>query len=185
MIFKPKIQDQTPFPILSLNKNINPNNNKISISITSWNVNGLSDPSNITDLLSYMYNNKVIYMIQEIHQPSEHVKKRINHAAPITFFKQGESHSSGVALTIPFSSSNLTIQPSTINLKDGNHRVIWSTIQWFDLTIQLVNIYAPVLTANERQTFFSNLLEQLRLCPHPIILGGDFNCCLDLQYDYK
>ncbi len=109
--------------------NRNKNLNKITLNILKWVVNGLTDSNKITDLISFMYNNKGIYMLQEIHQPSENVKKRINHAAPITFFKQGDIHSSGVALTVPSSSSNLTIPPSTMNLEDGNHRVLWSTIQ--------------------------------------------------------
>ncbi len=57
-------------------------------------------------------------MLQEIYQLSENVKKCINHAALITFFKQGDIHSSGVALTVPSSSSNLTIQRSTMNLEE-------------------------------------------------------------------
>jgi exonuclease III len=172
---------QNPIVLPSSIQSINP----LTMSINTWNVNGLStNPDKLRLILDYMYRNKDIFLLQEIHHPTDFMIKRLNSAAPITLCKKGEPSSSGTSITIPLKTNNINLITSFTNKEDNNHRFFYQKIQWFEQNIILINIYAPVQSTTERATFFNNILNTIRNFTDPIILGGDFNCCINPDLDY-
>ena len=151
---------------------------RASVDLFSWNVNGLRDPHKATLVTQQMYRNKGIHMLQQIHQLSPKRIKSLQKSIPFCYHKNGSRHTKGVLLSIPQRNPNINHFPSSMNLEDGNDRLILSKIEWFGQQILLVNIYAPASNQNERATFFETLHQRLHTETIPIILAGDFNCWL-------
>ena len=93
-----------------------------------------------------------------------------------------------MALVIPNTNPHLTHLPSSVNNQTDEDNIethiIHGYIQWFDLKLFIINIYAPSGNEAKRRICFEKL--NLLLTQHHndnIILGGDFNCILNPTQD--
>lgn len=156
----------------------------LTLPISTWNVKGLKDALKRSLIYLHIHRNPGIFLFQETHIPDTQIKCMFNKNF-ITHFKDGERRSKGLAMTIPNNNSHLTHFPPTFNNDDGNDRIQMGSIQWFDLKILIINIYAPSGNdVNERANFFDTVEHILNKCEEEnVILAGDFNCVLDPKLD--
>jgi len=159
-------------------RKIKMSNNIICLDLYSWNVNGLRDRLKSTKVRQQMFRESGLYLLQETHELNKRHIEAFNKAVPTCYYKQGAPQTSGVLTSIPQRDPNLTHFPSSINFNDGNNRLLFTKIQWFNLSLLLINIYAPADSNSARAIFFNELREKFSSETLPIILVGDFNCCL-------
>jgi exonuclease III len=101
------------------------------------------------------------------------------------FFSHGESNSKGVAILFP------TILSIDINIKETNSdkkgRILVVSCDIENNPFSLVNDYAPTKDNHKDQIALLNELLQilLSLNNHNLLIGGDFNVCLDPKIDKK
>lgn len=149
-----------------------------SITFASWNVRGLGKPTKLNKVLSHLdsLGVKVAYL-QETHlKKSDHTKIRRRWVAQ-SYHSLFNSRSRGTAILIH---KSLQFTPSDI-IADPLGRYIIVTGCIVNTPVILANLYAPNW---DNDTFFSELLYSLpNLDSHFLILGGDFNCCLDPVLD--
>ena len=91
---------------LTFTNEINKQDNPLTLSIYSWNINGLKDKLKTNLIHLYMNRNPGVYLLQEIHNPDDYTKQRFN-SQRIVHYKHGTEHTSGVALCIPNKDINL------------------------------------------------------------------------------
>lgn len=149
-----------------------------SITFASWNVRGLGKPTKLNKVLSHLdsLGAKVVYL-QETHlKKSDHMKIRRCWVAQ-SYHSLFNSRSRGTAILIH---KSLQFTPSDI-IADPQGRYIIVTGCIVNTPVILANLYAPNW---DNDNFFSDLLYSLpNLDSHFLILGGDFNCCLDPVLD--
>lgn len=158
----------------------------IALDIYTWNVNGLKSLNKSNLLQNYQFNNPGVYLLQETHKTDTYIRKRLSSNNCIAYIKEGDMQSSGVTTQIPVNEANLTQNPTSFNLSDQNHRLLYGNIIWFGKVIMIINLYAPSGDSRARASLFNqldNLLEEIK--PDNIILGGDFNCVIDPILDLQ
>ncbi len=145
-----------------------------SVTFASWNVRGLGKPTKLNKVLSHLdsLGAKVAYL-QETHlNMSDHMKICRGWVAQ-SYHSLFNSRARGTAILIHRS---LQFTPSDIIADPQGHYII-VTGCIVNTPVILANLYAP---SWDNDKFFSDLLCSLsNLDSHFLILGGDFNCCLD------
>lgn len=149
-----------------------------SLTFASWNVRGLGKPTKINKVLSHLDSLGVkIAYLQETHlKTSDHMKIRRSWVAQ-SYHSLFNSKARGTAILIhkslQFTASNVTADPG------GRYVVVTGLIA--NIPIILANVYAPNW---DNDKFFSDFLYNLpNLDTHHLVLGGDFNCCLNPEID--
>lgn len=145
-----------------------------ALKFTSWNVKGLNSPVKRNKVLNYLKHlNTSIAFLQETHlRPVDHLKIRQGWVGQL-YHSSFQSKCRGVAIlihkSVPFSVSEV--------IPDSNGRFIILKGQINGVRLILANIYGPIW---DDEAFFKKMLFSLPdLHSYQLILGGDFNCCLD------
>ena len=101
------------------------------------------------------------------------------------YFSHGTSSSRGVALILP-KQNNIPLQVNTVE-SDTDGRIILINCIIGKRPVVMVNVYAPtkdkVLLQNSFLESLRNLVE--KYSDKPMIIGGDFNICLNSMKDKK
>lgn len=97
------------------------------------------------------------------------------------YFSNGRSNARGVMTLLPRTSDIKVIQ----TVKDQDGRLLILQIEKDEVSYSLAKIYAPTQEQVQEQINLIDLLEQnvSNLNPQIIILGGDFNLCMDINLD--
>lgn len=144
----------------------------------SWNVKGLNSPvkrNKVIDHLKHL--NAKIAFLQETHlKPSDHLKLRRGWVGQL-YHSSFSSKAHGAAIlvhrSVPLSVSKVISDPSG--------RFIIVTGKIFGITLTLANVYGPNW---DNEDFYKNFLFSIPdIVSSHLILGGDFNCCLDPSLD--
>lgn len=96
-------------------------------------------------------------------------------------FSNYRSNARGVMTLLPKNSDIKVVQ----EVKDQNGRLLIIQVEKEGINYTLANIYAPTQEQVQEQINLVDLLEQniSNMSPQNIILGGDFNLCLDPSKD--
>ena len=150
-----------------------------SLKVASANVNGLQNPSKRRRVFNHFKTSIYdIVFLQETHVTSHDIIPWTAEWCDSCYWNPGPTSSScGVGILFKNKSSTT---PITIS-KDECGRILAITIQYNTTTLNVVNVYAPVLPA-DRPLFFNDL--HTYLSPLYInIVGGDFNVVADPHLD--
>lgn len=100
------------------------------------------------------------------------------------YFSPGSPHARGCLTLVRTSSSLISQLPEAGGARtDANGRIVRVDCQLGGCPASLINVYAPAgASAAERRAFFEEL-QSFVPTDRLAIVGGDFNCVLDLQLD--
>lgn len=150
----------------------------MDLNLISWNVKGLNHPVKRKKVLTHLKHLKTgIAFLQETHlRRLDHARLKCGWVGQI-FHTTFQAKARGVAILMD---KHVTFTPSS-SITDPNGRYIIVTGQLYNTKVMLANIYAP---NTEDAQFFHHLFKQLPdLNSHLLIMGGDFNLCLDPALD--
>uniref|UniRef100_A0A3Q3A000 Reverse transcriptase domain-containing protein n=1 Tax=Kryptolebias marmoratus TaxID=37003 RepID=A0A3Q3A000_KRYMA len=149
-----------------------------SLRFVSWNVKGLNSPIKRKKVFNHLKHlNPKIAFLQETHlKLSDQLRLRCGWVGQV-HHSSFNSKARGVAIlihkSVPFSVTKVISDPN------GRYIIVLGRISSSNLT--LVNLYGPNW---DDEDFFKNILFSLPdLSNSQLILGGDFNCCLDPLLD--
>uniref|UniRef100_A0A672F5Y5 exodeoxyribonuclease III n=1 Tax=Salarias fasciatus TaxID=181472 RepID=A0A672F5Y5_SALFA len=149
-----------------------------ALRFISWNVKGLNSTAKCCNVINHLKHlNTRIAFLQETHlKPSDHSKLRRGWVGQL-FHSSFSSKARGAAIlihkSVPFSVSQI--------ISDPNGRFIIVTGKICGNNLTLANVYGPNW---DNEDFFKKLFISLPdLNSSRLILGGDFNCCLDPSID--
>ena len=150
-------------------------------NILSLNCNGIADGlkrKDVFDRLRKLDCN--IYMLQETHlKESEETYIRSGWGYQV-ILAGNSSNAGGTAILFK---NNFEYSISRV-LTDPNGQYIIIEIKFMNKTFTLVNLYGP--SRGDNEIFFENISRLLEdFDDNQIIMGGDFNCVLDLVKDRK
>ena len=154
-----------------------------NIKITSMNCQGLRDMKKRIDVLQYLEEiNSEIYYLQDTHWLTDEKKYIKNQWRGECFLNGHKSNSRGIAIMLK---ENFEYKASSLKA-DKNGNLISILLRTNDLSIRLINIYAP---NSDSPDFFEYLQQHIELSEHDYcIICGDFNLILDPLkdcYNYK
>ncbi len=148
------------------------------INFVSWNVKGLGRPSKLNKVITHLdgLQDKIVFLQETRLNTSDHTKLRRRWVSQ-SFHSLFSSRAKGVAILIH---KDIYFNPSDV-LADRNGRYIIVFGLLFNTPMVLASIYAPNF---DDDTFFTKFLSVLpNLHSSYLIIGGDFNLCLNLQID--
>ena len=153
-----------------------------SLNLYSVNTRGLGDKTKRRSIFHWLNkNHKGITFLQETHSTLISEKLWKHEYQGEMYFSHGTCGSRGVAILIP------DYLNATINNKitDMTGRFILLDIKIDDQDFVLVNIYAPTKDKQIEQIELINLIKNhlIEFIDCNIILGGDFNACLNPEVD--
>lgn len=150
----------------------------------SFNVRGLSNKHKRNTIFQYLKkNHKGIIFIQETHSTPETEKKWQGEFGGKIYFSHGTSQSKGVAILVP-QYINFKLKQS---VNDNKGRILLLDCDINDEHFTLVNFYAPTKDNVEEQRKTLLKLQEI-ISDHvdsSLIIGGDFNCCLNPKLDKR
>ena len=155
-----------------------------TLTLHSFNTCGLSDKRKRRSIFQWLHNNhKGIVFLQETHTTAISEKYWMQDWKGEMYFSHGTCGSRGVAILIP---KNLSVDVKQI-ITDENGRYIILDVTIDDNSFILVNIYAPTKDKLvEQKMFLSKIKTHLsNFIDCNIIIGGDFNTCLNPKLDKK
>lgn len=149
-----------------------------ALRFVSWNVKGMNSPVKRNKVFGHLklLNTKIAFL-QETHLlPSDHFRLRREWVGQF-FHSSFSSKARGVAIlihkSVPFSVTKV--------VSDTNGRYVIIIGKMGGNNLILANAYGPNW---DNDNFFKNFFFSLPdLNSHQLILGGDFNCCLDPSLD--
>lgn len=149
-----------------------------SFNVITWNVKGLNHPVKRKKALTHLKNlNAGIAFIQETHLKNpDNARLKCGWVGQL-FHSTFQGKARGVAILV---NKCVSFTPSLITA-DPKGRYVIVTGKLCHLNVILANIYAP--NCDDPQ-FFSRFINRLPcLNSHLLIMGGDFNFCLDPGMD--
>ena len=126
-----------------------------------------------------------ITLLQETHSTTADENYWVEDWGGDIIFSHGNSRSRGVAILIP---NNLQLHFEIITtFKDQGGRILLIECKIENNEYVIVNVYAPTKDMpQEQMNFLSNLRDALyNYSDKALIIGGDFNACLDPTLDKK
>lgn len=144
----------------------------------SWNVKGLNSPVKRKNVISHLRQlNTRIAFIQETHlKLSDHLKLRLGWVGQL-YHSSFNSKARGVAILVH---KNVPLSVTDV-ISDPNGCYIMVSGKISGNSVVLVNVYGPNW---DNEDFFKKLFFSLPdVNGSHLILGGDFNCCLDPLLD--
>uniref|UniRef100_A0A673GPH0 exodeoxyribonuclease III n=1 Tax=Sinocyclocheilus rhinocerous TaxID=307959 RepID=A0A673GPH0_9TELE len=148
------------------------------INFVSWNVKGLGRPSKLNKVITHLDSLQAkIVFLQETHlNVSDHTKLRRRWVSQ-SFHSLFSSRARGVAILIH---KDISFKPSDVQADRYGRYIIVSGLL-FNTPVVLANVYAPNF---DDDNFFIKFLSVLpNLHSSYLIIGGDFNLCLNPQLD--
>ena len=156
-----------------------------SIKLLSLNVRGLSNFKKRRAIFSWCRKQKAdLIFLQETHSSKEREGQWIKEWGAQILFSHGSTNARGVAVLIK-NGLDIKIQ---MNQTDSIGRIVLLKAVIKEETYAIVNIYGPNKDADAVK-FYHNLSNLLRTNDfgneENIIMGGDFNCPLNIALDKK
>ena len=156
-----------------------------SIKLLSLNVRGLSNFKKRRAIFSWCRKQKAdLIFLQETHSSKEREGQWIKEWGAQILFSHGSTNARGVAVLI---TNNLDIKIQT-NQTDSTGRLVLIKAVIKEETYAIANIYGPNKD-DDAVKFYHNLSNLLRTNDfgdkENIIMGGDFNCPLNITLDKK
>lgn len=153
-----------------------------ALRLSTLNANGLGGSSKrraIFNLLRGRGND--VSFVQETHSTRERERIWSSEWGGKAFFSHGSSGVRGVAILLSPSTALTVLEVH----RDPEGRFLLLQAQCDDWPITLLNIYAPTADRPDEQIGFLDTLEGLLndLDISNLVIGGDFNCCLDPSKD--
>ena len=150
-----------------------------SLNISTLNCRGLKDYKKRDFIINYLNSNSVdVCFLQETHCASLLSAKTWSRKwGGKTFWSFGSERSKGVGIWFK---QGLNFKIIHIN-RDNEGRLLCLLVKVNNHIFKLVNVYAPIIP-RERKQFFQSFKHVLK-GKHHIILGGDFNCVVDISLD--
>ena len=150
--------------------------------LATINCNGLREPLKIDYLKSVIENENIdICFVQESHVENNNlgkfIERRLN-AKTYWSYTDNSKHK-GVGIVI---NNSFDCDVKHIDF-DSFGRYVCVDLKFNDYEIRCISIYAPN-NEKERKDFFQDIYK-LFVTKNAIILGGDFNCVGNLEYDKK
>ena len=164
---------------MSINININ-------LCLKSFNCRGLRNKIKRQSIFNWLNDqNKSICLLQETHSCELDEKQWQLEFNGDIFYSHGTCNSKGVAILIPKSLKTELEIKNTYKDKDARILTINCIREKRPLTI--INVYAPTKDNSKAQLEFGDILSEIveRNSDTPLIIGGDFNVCLNPMLDKK
>lgn len=151
----------------------------MSFFLCTLNCNGLLNGPTRSELFSlYLTKQISILLLQETHFNNinnvENLKSLFS--TDKCYFSFGSNKSRGVGIVVL--NSNITVTKYYLDLEG---RMVYIDITFNNIEYRIINIYAPN-NEQERCQFFDDLYPFCITKKH-LIIGGDFNCVLDVKLD--
>ena len=157
------------------------NNNDNNFVICTFNCNGIHDRSKRKDTFDYLRTlNYQIYMLQETHINTKE-ENYIRSQWGYNIWVSGvENNKNGVAILF---NNNFEYKVHGVS-RDPNGCFIALDVEFLKKRITLVNIYAP--SRGDHPEYFEDIIKLFEEVGNDhIIIGGDWNCALDLKLDTR
>lgn len=156
------------------------------LNINSFNCRGLRDKKKRLNIFKWLKKDHPgITLLQETHSTEADEKIWKNEWGGQIYFSHGKSNKRGVAVLIP---NELNLEFSYIDgIRDQDGRIFLIQCEVEKLPLTIINVYAPTKDKQESQLEFLENLTCLisDYSDKNIIIGGDFNVCLDPDKDKK
>jgi len=150
----------------------------------SLNVNGLRDKYKRQTVLSYIQQ-KIhgIVLLQETHASPDLEQEWTELSNRHCYFSHGRTDSRGVAILIP---KDPSIKVESV-VRDEDGRFVMIDIDYDGLALKVANVYAPTKDKpTQQKVFYEKIGERLEeFFDEQIVLGGDFNQCLNPEVDKR
>lgn len=151
----------------------------VDFSVVSYNVRGLGDEKKRRKIFNYLHEKKWdIVLLQETHSTVAKESFWTNEWGGRIFFSHGTSSAKGVAILLkknsPFVLKHLN--------KDDEGRVIAVSLEFDDVQIQCVSIYAPNV---DDVSCFKYMFAMTEEMSGQRIIGGDYNTVLNVVKDMR
>ena len=149
------------------------------LKIVSINCRGLGDFRKRKHICQILNSSNVdVFFLQETHVCNNNFADNFSKdLGGKCYWSFGTSRSKGVGIWVK---KNLNCEILLLN-RDMHGRLLCVTVNINNVTMKLVNVYAPVVP-KERKHFFSSLYKYLP-GRYITILGGDFNCVTNVSLD--
>lgn len=154
----------------------------VGLRLSSLNANGLGNASKRRAIFGLLRDSGgEVFFIQESHCTRERERIWSAEWGGRAFYAHGTSGSRGVAILLSPSSS--AVVSEVHRDPEGRFLVLQATLG--DWPVTLVNVYAPTADHPDSQVTFLDDLEKLLqdIDSTNLMIGGDFNCCLDVSLD--
>ena len=156
----------------------------ISLSVNTFNCRGLRCKSKRLSVFNWLNTTeRGITLLQETHSDSGIEKQWEKELEGSIYFSHGTSSTKGVAILIP----NILKSLLKVNemKKDDSGRILVLHCEMAGTEVVIFNIYAPTKDLTQEQNIFLNSLSNFveDYWDRNIILGGDFNICLNHRLD--
>lgn len=146
-----------------------------SLNIFSLNCNGLSPKLNRIVTLFYEKSIDILFL-QETFKINQKIFDKIRNTHPnlnLIYNHQGKPNQGGMGY---LKKSDIEVEFLKCNSKYENKNFQKFKIRKNDLTVEILNIYAPPSQGKEKENFFKDLNRHIKTnIDHPLILIGDFN----------
>lgn len=149
----------------------------MALLIVSMNVNGLRSATAQQSMVDYLRGcDADVVLLQETHFTCFADARCVSDAIPgHAFWSFGSARSGGVGIILRMNLCAKIIS----HFHDNDGRTVYVNCIINDLPFRFLSVYAPN-NELERKRYFSGLDGLLR-GGNPVVLGGDFNCVLDLD----
>ncbi len=154
------------------------------MDLSTFNCRGLGDSAKRRSIFGWLKKyHKGIIFLQETHTTENIIKIWESEWNGQVYMSHGSSTARGVAILI---SPNIDIIIKEIKCDSAGRLILLETI-FEGQTLILVNIYAPTKDKKNAQLDFIKYIQQILLeyMDKHIMLGGDFNICLQPEIDKK
>jgi len=154
------------------------------LSFYSFNVNGLRDKNKCQTVLKYISSKfRGVIFLQETHTNFDVEKTWSDLTGASCYFAHGTTESRGVAILVT-SGTNLSVKEVT---RDTEGRFIMLEVEHEGVNLMIVNVYAPTKDKCTAQVKFIEYITEILsgYADKAIVLGGDFNICLQPFLDKK
>lgn len=149
-----------------------------NFELTSWNVKGLNHPLKRMKVLSHLKHLKTeIIFLQETHIRCSDNEHFLSRWSGQRFHSSFPAKARGVSILL---GRHIEFEPHNIVL-DRLGRFVIVPGRLFNTMVVFVNVYAPYV---DDVAFFGHLFSLLPdLTTYHLIMGGNFNCCLNPVFD--
>ena len=156
------------------------------ITLNSFNCRGIRNSQKRKNIFNWLKNQHFgLTMLQETHSDESDESLWENEWGGKMYFSHGTSNIRGVAILIPDKLAS-TISVKNI-IKDNYSRLILMECEIQNTSCIIVTVYFPTKDKPNEQVMLLEYIRQLLMnySGHNIIIGGDFNTCLNFNIDKK
>ena len=153
-----------------------------TLKIASWNVRGSGGPLTRARITNHIREYD-IFLLQEIHSPRGQELDIWNRSLKYRRrWAPGSTYRAGVAIyTSPHTPNLEIVDNHTVHDPEGHFLAI--TVKWYDQLLRIISVYLPTNPAQRTAKLEQMWGDPSIWLPGTVVMGGDFNTCLDPQKD--